>query len=111
MASVLPCTALTRVLPHHPIPMIAASTILQLLVPCGSDQTSRNQLERCAPVNIPIGFRRLETTKTGGSAMSYREVSEVRDGMRIDWDVPIPMDDGLVLRADVFRPVEAGQYP
>ena len=26
--------------------------------------------------------------------MSYREVSEVRDGMRIDWDMPIEMDDG-----------------
>jgi hypothetical protein len=37
--------------------------------------------------------------------------SEVRDGMRIDWDVPIRMDDGLVLRADVFRPVRAGRYP
>jgi predicted acyl esterase len=31
--------------------------------------------------------------------------------MRIDWDVPIRMDDGLVLRADVFRPVEEGRYP
>ena len=28
--------------------------------------------------------------------MSYREVSEIRDGMRIDWDMPIEMDDGLV---------------
>ncbi|MGQ0525580.1 MAG: CocE/NonD family hydrolase [Betaproteobacteria bacterium] len=37
--------------------------------------------------------------------------SEVRDGMRIDWDVPIEMDDGLVLRADVFRPIEPGRYP
>ena len=37
--------------------------------------------------------------------------SEVRDGMRIDWDVPITMDDGLVLRADVFRPVQDGRYP
>ncbi len=37
--------------------------------------------------------------------------SEVRDGMRIDWDVPITMDDGVVLRADVFRPIEDGQYP
>jgi uncharacterized protein len=37
--------------------------------------------------------------------------SEVRDGMRIDWDVPIRMDDGLVLRADVFRPVADGKYP
>ncbi len=37
--------------------------------------------------------------------------SEIRDGMRIDWDVPISMDDGLVLRADVFRPVKEGRYP
>ena len=37
--------------------------------------------------------------------------SEERDGMRIDWDVPIEMDDGLVLRADVFRPAEPGRYP
>ena len=37
--------------------------------------------------------------------------SEVRDGMRIDWDVPIDMDDGIVLRADVFRPVTDGRYP
>ncbi len=40
-----------------------------------------------------------------------QEKSEVRDGMRIDWDVPITMDDGLVLRADVYRPIEEGQYP
>ncbi|MFH1008519.1 MAG: CocE/NonD family hydrolase, partial [Candidatus Latescibacterota bacterium] len=37
--------------------------------------------------------------------------SEIRDGMRIDWDVPIEMDDGLLLRADVFRPVKEGRYP
>jgi uncharacterized protein len=37
--------------------------------------------------------------------------SEVRDGMRIDWDVPIKMDDGLVLRADVFGPCKEGRYP
>ncbi len=37
--------------------------------------------------------------------------SEVRDGMRIDWDVPIAMDDGLVLRADVYRPIPDGRYP
>lgn len=29
---------------------------------------------------------------------------EDRDGMRIEWDVPITMPDGVVLRADVFRP-------
>jgi predicted acyl esterase len=31
--------------------------------------------------------------------------------MHIDWDVPITMDDGLVLRADIFRPVNAARYP
>ena len=37
--------------------------------------------------------------------------SEFRDGMRIDWDVPILMDDGVELRADVFRPDDDGLYP
>ena len=37
--------------------------------------------------------------------------SEIRDGMRIDWDVPIAMDDGVVVRADVFRPAADGKYP
>jgi uncharacterized protein len=39
------------------------------------------------------------------------ERSETRDGMRIDWDVPITMDDGQVVRADVFRPLKEGKYP
>ena len=38
--------------------------------------------------------------------MDYREVSEIRDGMRIDWDMPIEMDDGIVLRCDIYRPIE-----
>src|SRR5207244_5238990 len=46
---------------------------------------------------------------TGGKTHEHR--SEVRDGMRIEWDVPVKMDDGLVLRADVFRPVAEGRYP
>ena len=33
------------------------------------------------------------------------------DGMCIDWDVPVQMDDGVVLRADVYRPTATGQYP
>jgi uncharacterized protein len=37
--------------------------------------------------------------------------TEVRDGMRITWHQPIVMDDGLVLDADVFRPVGDGRYP
>src|ERR1700733_2042687 len=43
--------------------------------------------------------------------MRYREKSEIRDGMRIDWDMPIKMDDGVVLRADIYRPVAEGKYP
>ena len=43
--------------------------------------------------------------------MNYREISDTRNGMRIDWDMPIKMDDGLVLRCDIYRPVADGQYP
>ncbi len=39
----------------------------------------------------------------------YKSVT--RDGMRVDWDVPITMDDGLELRCDVYRPVQEGRYP
>jgi uncharacterized protein len=34
-----------------------------------------------------------------------------QDGMRIDWDVPIPMDDGISLMADVYRPLGDGAHP
>jgi predicted acyl esterase len=37
--------------------------------------------------------------------------NEIRDGMRIDWDAPIQMDDGIVLRADIFRPVVGRRHP
>lgn len=40
---------------------------------------------------------------------AYRSV--VQDGMRIDWNVPIKMEDGIVLRADVYRPIADGKYP
>ena len=46
-----------------------------------------------------------------GDRSSLEQRSENRDGMRIDWNVPIAMDDGLVLRADVFRPVAERRYP
>ncbi len=44
-----------------------------------------------------------------GEADSHRV--ELRDGMHIEWDVPITMDDGLVLRADVFRPPGESKVP
>jgi predicted acyl esterase len=37
--------------------------------------------------------------------------SEIRDNMQIDWDAEVRMDDGVVLRADVFRPVGGGKFP
>ena len=35
----------------------------------------------------------------------------LQDDMKIAWDVPIKMDDGLVLRADIYHPVKEGKYP
>ncbi len=32
--------------------------------------------------------------------------TEIRDGMRITWHQPITMDDGITLRADIYRPVD-----
>ncbi len=37
--------------------------------------------------------------------------TEERNGMLIDWDVPIMMDDGLEMRADIYRPKKVGKYP
>ncbi len=37
--------------------------------------------------------------------------SEIKDGMKIDWNVPLTMDDGIVLRADLYRPIQDGRYP
>jgi predicted acyl esterase len=34
-----------------------------------------------------------------------------KDGMIIEWNTPITMDDGTVLRANVFRPLKDGKYP
>lgn len=37
--------------------------------------------------------------------------TEIRAGMKIEWDVPIRMDDGIEVRADIFRPIKEGKYP
>lgn len=46
-----------------------------------------------------------------GATREGQHRSEIRDGMQIDWNVPVTMDDGLVLRADVFRPIGDARYP
>ena len=47
--------------------------------------------------------------------VTYTDIGQNYDkvvaGIRIDWDVPIAMDDDVVLRCDVFRPDDDGQYP
>ena len=37
--------------------------------------------------------------------------TEQRDGMIVEWDAPIAMDDGIVLRADLFRPRDDAMHP
>ena len=39
------------------------------------------------------------------------ETTGIPSDMRVDWDIPIAMDDGAVLRADVFRPIGSGKHP
>ncbi|MEP4380167.1 MAG: CocE/NonD family hydrolase [Alphaproteobacteria bacterium] len=51
-----------------------------------------------------------KTAKRDEDYLDEQSWTNFWDGMRIDWDVPIEMDDGLVLRCDVFRPVEDGKY-
>jgi len=53
--------------------------------------------------------RRAQSIKNRRSMNQMK--SEVRDGMKIDWDAPIRMKDGIVLRADIFRPNDNGKYP
>jgi predicted acyl esterase len=43
--------------------------------------------------------------------MGPRETTEIRDGMRIDWDVPVVARDGTALRADIYRLPEDGRFP
>ena len=50
---------------------------------------------------------RVPQIETAGA--HHRETTP--EGIFIEWDVPIEMDDGSVLRADVYRPAEDGRFP
>jgi predicted acyl esterase len=63
------------------------------------------------PAEARSADRRGHDEHQEGVMASLQQRTEVRDGMRIDWNVPITMDDGLVLRADIFRPVKDGKFP
>ncbi len=50
----------------------------------------------------------------GDGMIQKQEINEVvvqQDNMQIMWNVPIPMEDGVILRADIFLPIEYGAYP
>ena len=59
-------------------------------------------------VAVAYGFWNAETA--GVAEMISSEVLH-RRGIAVDWDVAIPMADGLVLRGDVFRPAAPGRVP
>src|ERR1700730_5718421 len=92
---------------------------LCLVMPRESGSSSNHR--RCNSDRTPItgspafaGDDERWDVALGGAVMDAVTVearTEVRDGMRITWHQPIVMDDGLVLRADMFRPVDAGRYP
>ena len=56
-----------------------------------------------------VTVRKTEARTKEPTAVTYK--SEISEGMRIDWDVPVEMDDGVVLRCDIFRPIADGKYP
>lgn len=43
--------------------------------------------------------------------VEHARAVEERDDMLVEWDVPIRMDDGIVLQADVFRPPGGARSP
>jgi uncharacterized protein len=52
----------------------------------------------------------IEAATSGENAMN-KNVTVQPFPMQIDRDIAIGMDDGLVLRADISRPIQDGQYP
>jgi hypothetical protein len=43
--------------------------------------------------------------------MAFDTKETITDTMRIYYDLSIPMRDGVILKADLFLPLESGQYP
>src|SRR3981189_1746796 len=52
-----------------------------------------------------------ENAPRSGGRKTHLPRSGFRDGMHIDWDVPIAMDEGLVVVAGVYRPAKVGKFP
>lgn len=60
---------------------------------------------------ISVAANLLETGIVKAVGLGPREVTDIVDDMRIDWDVPIAARDGTVLRADIYRPQGEGRFP
>src|SRR5262249_51165630 len=65
-------------------------------------------LSEARPIGLPRARSRRWVSLALNPPTSFRFG---RPAMQIDWDVPIAMDDRVVLRADVFRPQGAGKHP
>src|SRR5690349_23654631 len=59
--------------------------------------------------HTPRGLR--SSSSQGDSRWSCLQAARHNRSMKIDWDAPFRMDDGVVLRADVFRPAGEGRHP
>ena len=96
----------------HPARHIRRRDASRLQLGIGSPaNTTPKHRDRARRAERRSGRRRqatesIQEQSVGRTSMSYREVSEIRDGMRIDWDMPIKMDDGLVA---ALRHLPAGQ--
>src|SRR5437762_47956 len=93
-------------LPHH---AAALPHLLRGAADARRDRCEANRVRR-HPGPHPGCRGRVHVPPPGGLKSDARR----RLVLRIEWDVPIRMDDGLVLRADVFRPDErpdAGRHP
>lgn len=55
------------------------------------------------------GQRRLNGHQTTGR--EYRNLSVAAFDMDSEFDVPVPMRDGIELRSDIYRPAASGRYP
>jgi uncharacterized protein len=78
------------------------------------DSTRNRPEQSAAEKDLQVNWRKYGVSYRNYPvirAMTMKAETEARDGMQIDWDAPIAMDDGVILRADVFRPAGDGKYP
>ena len=64
---------------------------------------------------MPIGFRLFLLLVIAllqlSAEVNFPAPRQPTNDVRLENHVPIPMRDGVVLYADVYRPVDAGKYP